>query len=415
MIIVICVLLAPVAIAMSVLPGTQKTSKLWYESFMKALAAYPLIMGMFAAGKIIAFGLTSGGEDASGFSQIAAIIAYFAPYALIPTALKAGGSALGKISGFAGDRSKGIFDRAKNWDANRKKFNKQLKDEKWAQRAGGTGFMARAAQAKMAAGAGMIPTSKRKMLRTRAAVASTASKAEQAEMGDASTLLDREYQRAVSDAIKNGREIPTNKDFFLDYAQSQQGGSASQKAALEQLVKIKAMKELTNFGAEAAGRGDAAAMDALKQTIGRNYGDVKGAAPHLANSTFERGASGGYEFKLDNNSLATASPEAASDWGGDTWEHVYKSPELRSDPRMQELAKSLRADPKLWNKLGRGDSSLPGPGEAGYDPAKDAKRLGANGIASMLAGPADSSSSGSGGSTPTGSTSSSDSPTPPTP
>lgn len=54
MILLLGVITAPIAIAMSVLPGTQKTSKWWWESFEKALMMYPIIMLMLAAGKVVA-------------------------------------------------------------------------------------------------------------------------------------------------------------------------------------------------------------------------------------------------------------------------------------------------------------------------------------------------------------------------
>ena len=123
MVIVIGVMFAPIGIAMSVLPGTQKVSKLWWESLEKAVIMYPIIMAMLAAGKIIAFGLLQpvDGQSPDGWFTLGAIIAYFAPYALLPAALKLGGTALGKLTGAFNDKSKGVFDRMKEANTNRKK------------------------------------------------------------------------------------------------------------------------------------------------------------------------------------------------------------------------------------------------------------------------------------------------------
>ena len=106
MVILLGVVFAPIALAAWVLPGTQKFSKLWYESFSKALAMYPIVMALIAAGKITGSILASNaGTGAEGLAyKLAGFIAWFLPFALIPAALKAGGTVLSKISGVANDR-----------------------------------------------------------------------------------------------------------------------------------------------------------------------------------------------------------------------------------------------------------------------------------------------------------------------
>lgn len=121
MIILVGVILAPIAIAMSVLPGTQKTSKWWWESLEKALLMYPFVMAMLASGKIIAMllfesalvGAEGQPKEVKMTYVIAGIIAWYLPFFFLPKALQAGGQALGKITGFAGDKTKGMFDKAR--------------------------------------------------------------------------------------------------------------------------------------------------------------------------------------------------------------------------------------------------------------------------------------------------------------
>jgi hypothetical protein len=136
MVIIMCMLFAPVFIALSVLPGTNKATKFWWESFEKAIIMYPLIMVFLAAGKIVAFGLITAGteKDASGkiISQdgwfvLAGLIAAIAPYAAFPTLVSAAGGALKKLTGVVGDKSKGMIDGTKNWSKNRAKNNKEYK------------------------------------------------------------------------------------------------------------------------------------------------------------------------------------------------------------------------------------------------------------------------------------------------
>jgi hypothetical protein len=131
MVIIMCMLFAPVFIALSVLPGTNKLTKFWWESFEKAIIMYPLIMVILAAGKIVAFGLITAGttKDASGkiVSQdgwfvLAALVAAIAPYAAFPQLVQAAGGALKKVTGVVNDRSKGMFDGAKKWGDNRGKM-----------------------------------------------------------------------------------------------------------------------------------------------------------------------------------------------------------------------------------------------------------------------------------------------------
>ncbi len=122
-ILVLGVAFAPIAMAAWVLPGTQKISKYWYESFSKALAMYPLIMGLIASGKIV--GAILGANQDQFIYKLAGAIAWFLPYALIPATFKMGGQALGKLTGVVNDKSKGPMDRFSNWNKNRRKAIKE--------------------------------------------------------------------------------------------------------------------------------------------------------------------------------------------------------------------------------------------------------------------------------------------------
>src|SRR5262249_2302943 len=52
-IIVICVLLAPLAIALMVLPGTANLGKLWRTTLLGALAMFPIVMAFLASGDAV--------------------------------------------------------------------------------------------------------------------------------------------------------------------------------------------------------------------------------------------------------------------------------------------------------------------------------------------------------------------------
>lgn len=118
--ITLLLLTAPVAIITYVFPNTQRIYKLWWESFAKALMMFPLIAAFIAAGRVFsAISLATPGP----LNQMVGFAAYFAPYFLIPATFKLAGGALRQIGGFVNDRSRGAFDRLRNY---RNKQYKQI-------------------------------------------------------------------------------------------------------------------------------------------------------------------------------------------------------------------------------------------------------------------------------------------------
>jgi Sec-independent protein translocase protein TatA len=122
MLIFFLVILAPVAIICSILPNTQKVWKMWWDFFSKALLTFPIVAGMIAIGHSFA---VVASRDKGLAGQAVAFIAYFGPYFIIPTAFKMAGGAIGQISGMVGDKSKGGFDRLKNFRGNQRKQKTQ--------------------------------------------------------------------------------------------------------------------------------------------------------------------------------------------------------------------------------------------------------------------------------------------------
>ena len=98
------VMIAPIAIVSALLPNTEKFFQMWWSWLTKALMMYPLIMLMFAAGKIFgalihtdAFASAGAGDDA--LKSLLGFVANVAPMAMIPFAFKMSGSAIGGIWG----------------------------------------------------------------------------------------------------------------------------------------------------------------------------------------------------------------------------------------------------------------------------------------------------------------------------
>ncbi len=107
MLILLLVILAPIAIVASVLPNTQRFWKMWWDFFLKALLAFPIIMAFIATGRVFSR-VVSSVPDAGLLEQFIAFAAYFLPYFMIPTAFKLAGGAVGAVSGMVNDRTKGL-------------------------------------------------------------------------------------------------------------------------------------------------------------------------------------------------------------------------------------------------------------------------------------------------------------------
>ncbi len=110
--IVFLVIIAPIAIACMILPNTQKGWKLWRDTFSGLLLVFIFISGFIAIGRVFSVVAAS---DQSAIGQIIAIVAYFAPYFLIPLAFRLAGGLVATVGGIVNDRSRGMFDRLRKF------------------------------------------------------------------------------------------------------------------------------------------------------------------------------------------------------------------------------------------------------------------------------------------------------------
>jgi hypothetical protein len=343
MVIVIGVMFAPIGIAMSVLPGTQKVSKLWWESLEKAVIMYPIIMAMLAAGKIIAFGLLQpvDGQSPDGWFTLGAIIAYFAPYALLPAALKLGGTALGKLTGAFNDKSKGVFDRARSWDKGRKErranSKKQFKQERTAADLNSKNWVIRRrAQARMRSlqgttGLGMYvgPHASDKRARRDSNIESAANTALKKAVEEESTKMTTMSAGAALDIVKD-----------------RSASLARRQAAVERIIQLKDTKALEEI---LTNKETKAIFD--KSTSMGKYGDVKEFAPHLLGGGTADQTNDAFTGGRDRNGVKdarnVAAAEVAAKWSAATWEHAFNS----GNTNIVDRAQQIRGDSKLWNSL----------------------------------------------------------------
>lgn len=93
--------ISPVAIALSILPGTEKYFKKWFDLFITTLMVYPIIAVLFAVSTAMTAILLGDANAGQGADQtiklIAGIIVIYAPLVLIPFAFKLAGGAISAV------------------------------------------------------------------------------------------------------------------------------------------------------------------------------------------------------------------------------------------------------------------------------------------------------------------------------
>jgi hypothetical protein len=126
--IVMMILIAPIAIALWVLPGTEGWAKKWFSLYMKLLAMYPLIIALLVSGRIVA--KIANTED-DLITRLIAIVAVFIPYFMIPFAFRFLGGAIATLGGFFNDRQKGLIDSSRKWAATKGAQNRDRGINRW--------------------------------------------------------------------------------------------------------------------------------------------------------------------------------------------------------------------------------------------------------------------------------------------
>lgn len=116
--IILLIVLSPIAIMAWVLPNTENIFKRWYKELTRLILMYPLIMLLFAAGKLFAGSIQD--TTSNGLTPLLQLAALAMPLFLVPSTLKASGA----LMGFAAGRlSKGGAMGAK-----------KIGDSKWAEK-----------------------------------------------------------------------------------------------------------------------------------------------------------------------------------------------------------------------------------------------------------------------------------------
>lgn len=112
LVIVVLILLAPLAIASYVLPGTEKLWKFWKNTLISTLLMFPIVMLFIKSGVLMA---SIFGSMTYEYSGLMSALVYFAPYFMIPFAFKLSGGILGGAYGMLNERTKGARGLLRNW------------------------------------------------------------------------------------------------------------------------------------------------------------------------------------------------------------------------------------------------------------------------------------------------------------
>ncbi len=120
---VLLTIISPIAIALFIIPNTEKYFRQWWDLFLKTLLVYPIITALFAISNVMATikidAVSNGSTGGNMLDIITAILFAFAPLFLIPFAFR-----------FAGGAMSTIMDMARNPSQRLSGFRKQYAQRK---------------------------------------------------------------------------------------------------------------------------------------------------------------------------------------------------------------------------------------------------------------------------------------------
>lgn len=113
LLVLVMMMVAPLAILVWIFPGNDKLWKIWRFTFTTLLLMFPLIALLITSGKVFANIIDGTENDFTAF--FLKIVAFIAPFFLIPMTFKYSLGVFGNIAGMINDRSRGFFDRQKKY------------------------------------------------------------------------------------------------------------------------------------------------------------------------------------------------------------------------------------------------------------------------------------------------------------
>jgi hypothetical protein len=128
-IIIACVMLAPLALILWVIPSSamKKYWNLWSDNFTRALLLFPVMVGIIYTGRIFAW--IVGGLDGPGFIDfIMVLVGFFGPYYMLPQSFKWGGSIMSQGYGAISKGGNALGKKPKEYlSARKEEYAKERK------------------------------------------------------------------------------------------------------------------------------------------------------------------------------------------------------------------------------------------------------------------------------------------------
>jgi hypothetical protein len=99
LVIIVCLILAPLAIASAVLPGTVRLWNFWRNMFITTMMMFPIIMAVIGAGMALSYIAGQIANSQGGAWDFMAIAALIVPFVILPFTFRMAGGVMGAISG----------------------------------------------------------------------------------------------------------------------------------------------------------------------------------------------------------------------------------------------------------------------------------------------------------------------------
>ncbi len=205
--IIMLLVAAPFGVALWFLPGSDKTWRLYYRTFLSLVLIYPIIVAVIAAGRSFIWVLLNSGSYGP-IDSFVAFIVYVGMFAAIPLLFKRFMGSINQLTGGTNNPAKGFIDRVRNarkgyWDRGRgvRRGRQDEKDTERVARTEGKGIGSRIIGFKRSYRAGTPPMAIRRQTRQ-----------------DARAVIDIEQAKKRKDLLEdNVRGIEQNQQYrFTD-------------------------------------------------------------------------------------------------------------------------------------------------------------------------------------------------------
>lgn len=125
--ITIFIIIAPLAFVAYLLPNTEEWFTRWRKFFTSLLIMFPAFSALFGGAQLAGVIIIQNAPN-SNFGIVVVLLGLLVqviPLFITPFLIRLSSGLLSTIAGMANDRSKGVFDRSKNWAKDRQDYHKQ--------------------------------------------------------------------------------------------------------------------------------------------------------------------------------------------------------------------------------------------------------------------------------------------------